>query len=163
MAKREKIIIGLMILALLYGVLDFFVSSSPKEGSQVPESKLAETRDLAARIADNVQKESLTGAEKLILERAGAEWTQDPFLGRPLVAANVPAKTAENEALRFVYTGFIEAGNKRLAIINGMEYQAGEELESGAFVVRSISQASVMLENAGRGESLEVPFAGEKF
>jgi hypothetical protein len=163
MAKREKIIVGLMIVALLYGVLDFFVSSSPKEGSQVPEAKLAETRDLAAKIADNVQKESLTSAEKLILERAAAEWTQDPFLGRPLVAANMPAKAGEGGVVQFVYTGFVEAGSKRLAIINGMEYQVGEELESGAFVVRSISQGSVVLDDAGRGETLEVPFAGEKF
>ena len=163
MAKREKIIVGLMIVALLYGVLDFFVSSSPKEGSRVPESKLSETQDLAAKLSENVQKESLTSAEKLILERSGAEWTQDPFLGRPLVAAHSPAKMGENEAVGFVYTGFVEAGNKRLAIINGMEYQVGEELESGAFVVRSISQGSVMLENAGRGETLEIQFAGEKF
>ena len=163
MAKREKIIVGLMVAVLLYGVFDFFISSLPKESTSAAEAKLAEARDLAARIADSLQKEGLTSAEKFILERAAEEWTQDPFLGKQLVAMSAPPKAGETEIARFAYTGFVEAGNKRLAIINGMEYQVGEELEPGGHVLRSISHNSVVLENAAGGEKMEIQFAGEKY
>jgi hypothetical protein len=50
------------------------------------------------------------------------------------------------------------AGNKVLALINGMEYQVGEELESGGYVVLEIDPEKVVLQGKGRGGRITVPF-----
>jgi hypothetical protein len=36
-------------------------------------------------------------------------------------------------------------GDKRLAIINGVEYAAGDELEQGGYMVRSITPSRVVI------------------
>ena len=43
------------------------------------------------------------------------------------------------------YTGYVEMGNVRLAIINGNEYETGDRLEQGGYIVKSISPTRVML------------------
>jgi hypothetical protein len=49
-----------------------------------------------------------------------------------------------------MYTGFLRMGDKRLAIINGMEYEVGEILEPGGFTIRSISPSRVVIAPPGR-------------
>ena len=44
-----------------------------------------------------------------------------------------------------LYTGFLEMGDKRLAIINGTEYETGEKLEPGGFVIQSIRPNQVVI------------------
>ncbi|MGD9134444.1 MAG: hypothetical protein PVF78_12390, partial [Desulfobacterales bacterium] len=47
--------------------------------------------------------------------------------------------------LNVSYTGFMQMGDKKFAIIDGLEYAAGEELERGGFVVRSITPNQVVI------------------
>jgi hypothetical protein len=49
-----------------------------------------------------------------------------------------------------IYTGFLRMDDKRLAIINGMEYEVGDSLEPGGFVIRSISAGRVVIAPPGK-------------
>jgi hypothetical protein len=49
-----------------------------------------------------------------------------------------------------IYTGFLRMGEKKLAIINGMEYEAGDILEPDGFIIRSISPSRVVIAPAGK-------------
>ena len=59
--------------------------------------------------------------------------------------------------IEFVYTGYLEVGRKRMAIINGMEYREGEALDIKGFVLKSVSPTKVVIENRGIGATLNVP------
>lgn len=63
----------------------------------------------------------------------------------------------------FSYTGYLDAGSRRLAIINGIEYMVGDQLDSGSLVVKSIDPEKVVLEDAGKRGQLTIPFTGEIF
>ena len=43
-------------------------------------------------------------------------------------------------------------GDKRFAIINGLEYTTGDELEQGGFVVRSITPSQVVIFSTDRSK-----------
>ena len=47
--------------------------------------------------------------------------------------------------LKVTYTGFMKMGDKTFAIINGVEYAAGDSLEQGDYMVRSITPDQVVI------------------
>ena len=64
--------------------------------------------------------------------------------------ARSPKETAR--ALpNLAYSGFLEIGSKRLAIINGMEYEAGDRVNPGAFSVKTILPGKVIM-TSSQGE-----------
>jgi hypothetical protein len=78
----------------------------------------------------------------------------------------VPAQakgTAEARSNDFVYSGYLEVNQRRLAVINGMEYVVGEQLESGGYIVKSIDPEKVILEDVSKGGRLTLPFTAQIF
>ena len=119
----------------------------------------------AATLNDDNQQEALNAfiikvAEKTttglsrniayVLQKAEAKWERDPLI-------QIEPKTAEEEEnsqqpvlpSKMTYSGFLRMGDKRLAIINGMEYEAGDILEPGGFIIRSISASRVVIASPG--------------
>jgi type II secretory pathway component PulC len=102
-------------------------------------------------------------ATTLIFSRAEKEWTQDPFLdiksqtawAQSRTAAQAAAGTVEKK-IEFVYSGYLGLGKRSMAVINGMEYKQGEDLDVAGFVLRSISPERVVVENRGTGATLNI-------
>jgi flagellar basal body-associated protein FliL len=141
MSTREKIIIVLMVLAVGYGVYTVFLSGPQEEAAfkSNGDKELKALKLFIAKVADNT-KNSLSKQQVYVLQKAQIEWKQDPLLQikqkmsqeekeelRPLVLEN-----------KILYTGFLQMGDKRLAILNGIEYEIGDRLESGDLIVRDI-------------------------
>ncbi|MBU0986869.1 MAG: hypothetical protein KKH68_06405, partial [Proteobacteria bacterium] len=63
---------------------------------------------------------------------------------------------AVSQEVSFTYSGYMETGNQRLAIINGMEYTVGEELEPGGYTVNSISANQVVIGVVGTDKIIVV-------
>ena len=51
--------------------------------------------------------------------------------------------------LNVSYTGFMQMGDKKFAIINGIEYTSGDRLEQGDYIVRSITPRQVVIVSTG--------------
>jgi len=150
MSKREKILVGLMILAVVYGIYIWFLPSLQQTATVFDgnEQKGLET------FINKVAEKTTTGLSKnlaYVLQKAETKWKQDPFI-------QIEPKAFEEEAespqpvltTKIMYTGFLEMGDKRLAIINGMEYEAGDILEPGEYTIRSISPNRVIIALPGR-------------
>ena len=146
MTTREKIIVGFMVVAIAYGVYTVFFSA-PREASISSGHKETDTLD---SFVNKIAKQSKTGLSKeqtYILQKARTEWKQDPFV------RIAPKMTREEKVNRqplvlnskILYTGFLEMGNKRLAIINGMEYEVGDILDQAGLVVKNISPSHVVV------------------
>jgi hypothetical protein len=162
--KREKIIVALMVVVVLVALISFIPSpfSGKADVSSSSQARLTELRELATKISEEVNKEDLTKTEKVILERADTAWSKDPFIGKSLTAAAEPGRGQARDA-SFSYTGFIDTGTKRLAVINGMEYEVGEMLQSGGYVVRVIDPGVVVLEGKEKQGKISVPYSGQIF
>jgi hypothetical protein len=164
MKKREKIILAVMGVALLCAAYVFLSDRSSPQTNVVTEQNLASVKAFSAQLTEDLKKDILTGLDRYVLERAEAEWASDPFLGKKLSSAvETAGGAAGGQPGIFAYSGYLEAGRKKLAIINGMEYQVGEQLEPGGYVVLSIDPEKVILEDIGKHGQITLPFTGEIF
>jgi len=159
MTNREKIILGLAALALGYGALELLLPRGNVAPVSQPQS-LEGLNAFIAKVAD-ATRAGTAEAGAIVIQKAEAAWKQDPFLDIQ------KAKAAESTAMRpkettrlpnLVYNGFIELGSKRLAIINGQEYEAGDKLNPGGFTIKSILPTRVMIVSAqGEGAPIVLP------
>ena len=146
MTNREKIIVGLMVVAVVYGVYTVFFSKPREVSISNGAKELEALNSFVAKVAEK-SKTSLSKEQTYVLEKAQSEWKRDPFVQvQPKLTRE---EIAEKQPLvlnsKVVYTGFLEMGNKRLAIINGMEYEVGDLLEPAGLVVRKIDPTHVVV------------------
>jgi hypothetical protein len=159
MTKREKIIVGLMLLSVVYGVYTVFFEGKgggPREIGTISATKQLENLNaFIAKVAE-AAKAGLSKEDKYIIQLAEAEWKQDPLTSaelkdRPeseLQRARKITKVSIPD-LNVSYTGFMQMGNKKFAIINGVEYTSGEQLEQGGYIIGSITSRQVVIVSTG--------------
>lgn len=160
MSTREKIILCLVILAVGYVAYDF-LADTPKRVYVETEEELIDLKKLTADVIEEVDKAVLTKTEAFIIGKAGAKWKRDPFLkpGPPIKfrPENGQAEVLAEE-LTFTYSGYLEMADKKLAIINGIEYKAGEMIvNGGGYIVSSIFPTRVVLELIGGKNMIILP------
>jgi len=162
MSTREKIIVGLMLLTVAYGAYILFLEPSTDAGPlKQTEQGLDELNAFISKVAATTQA-GLSEKEAYVLEQAEAKWPRDPML---TVTSDLPAieeekapEEAPAAAYKVNYTGYLQMGATRLAIINGMEYQIGDQIEPGGFVVQKISPTQVVIASSeGRKTTFSVP------
>jgi len=158
MSKREKVLLGLMGLALLYGLYALLLAPAPTTNNSGLQAKGAPSSDLARQIVEGLEKDALSQTEIYILAKVEPEWSQDPFLGKPFLCVAELPKTEQSPEIQLTYSGYVVAGNKALAIINGIEYQTGDELELGGYTVMSMDPEKVVLQPRGKKGVVIVPF-----
>lgn len=164
MSKREKIFLAGVVVVLLYAGYTLLSLPSSQKSPAMRDTELAGMKALSAQISDEVNKGALTESERYILQRAEAEWPADPFLKKKLTLVTEHARSpGEGELTEFIYSGYLEVNQKRLAVINGMEYVVGEQLESGGYLVKSIDPTKVVLMDMNRGGEIILPFIAQIF
>lgn len=151
--KREVIILALAGLAVVYFLFDYFVLPSLKKPAAVVEAEKVDIQKLLAEMGEYTKKDGSVDNVIYTVSRAELTWPRDPFLNEDLASA----ASVESQKTKFNYTGFIMLGNKRLAVINGIEYQAGESLTTEGFIVKAINPNDVVLEDAMNKSRLSIP------
>ena len=163
LGKREMIILGVVAIVILYAVFDF-LSPNKKDSGLDMVQKTSELNTFVTELAGSREKETAKNLGIIIFSRAEKEWTQDPFLdGKAFKvwteSKTIKAKDEESavQGIEFIYSGYLEVGSKRMAIINGIEYNEGEVLDVKGYVLKSISPSRVLIENRGIGAAVNVP------
>jgi len=163
MEKRELIILGIMAVVVLYGAFTFLAGKSRNKTSAPPALSSSELKTMAGDLAISMARDILTPAEAYTIARAEAEWLHDPFYERKayrgLLHSRETTKTGVDTAkkITFNYTGYIEYGGRKMAIINGLEYTTGDGLETKGYMLRQISLSKVTIENTDSRVKIEVP------
>jgi hypothetical protein len=157
MTSREKIIVGLMLLTVVYGVYTVFFEDKGGTPGIAPISATTQLENLNDFINKIVEasKAGLTKEDKYIRQLAEAEWKQDPLIiaelkDRPedeIKKAKVAPVSIPD--LDIAYTGFMQMGDIKFAIINGVEYATGDRLEQGDYILRSITPNRVVIVSTG--------------
>jgi hypothetical protein len=158
--KRQMIILVVMGIAILYAAFDFL---TPKKKFSAPGTaqKTAELNTFVTDLTAGLGKDTTKNLNALIFSRAEKEWARDPFLDaksyRTWSTVKAPVKGAGEAKIEFVYSGYLDTGRKRMAIINGIEYSEGESLDVKGYVLKSASPTRVVIENRGTGATINVP------
>lgn len=151
MSKREKIILIVTVLVAFYGLFEFFLNA-PSE--TVPAAAMPEKESLnilktemQSAITDKPQDRVNT----YILERAVAKWPATPFVTSGLPVSSLESVKTDEPAehdrtpLDFTYAGYLAFGDRKLAIINGLEYEISEILPETGYEIRRIEPQFVVL------------------
>lgn len=165
MSKREKIILIIMALTIVYGFYALFLENpSPGKPKLASSGNKLDTfnkfiTNVAALVKGGVSEE-----ETYIIDKIPVKWSKDPLLNTKKEVAFKPEKEklAEGEKgataqeLRIVYSGFLNMGNRNLAIINGIEYEKGEKLPDGGHIVEEIHPNRVVMGMQGSKKKITV-------
>jgi len=159
MSKREKIILAFVFIAVIYGGYQFLFPPPSKTTSVKAENEIKMAKKLVKDITEHLNKANLSETERYTISRAEAQWLTDPFYNKKRPTKKEASKdtSSARQKISFTYSGYIEIGEKRLAIINGMEYQTGEELEIGEWIVRGIYPTRVVIGIKGNKVKRTIP------
>jgi hypothetical protein len=159
--KRQIIILGVMGIVIVFAAFSLL---APKKKTSSPSMsrQTAELNTFVTSLAAGLPKDATKNLNILIFSRAEKEWQQDPFLDaksyRSWTKSREPAKAvAAAPKNQFAYTGYVEVNRERMAIINGMEYREGENLDVNGFLLKSVSPAGVVIENRSTKAVQKVP------
>jgi hypothetical protein len=155
--KREIIILVVMACAVLGGVyIKFFTGSAGKNVSVIQT-------DINTNVSSNIKSDIINNASSpvnaYIITRAEANWGKNPFLEKESYKeyiASTGAASQNNAAVKFIYTGYVDAGKLKMAIINGQEYGRGEKLETEGYFLKEIRFSNVVISNRNTGIDMEI-------
>ncbi len=155
--KRELIFVALAAIALIYGAVDYVVRSSTRissSGGGTATTEAAFSLVQEELSPGGAARQQSTALE--ILEGLSAAWPDDVFAA-VAVADEEQADEQETppaEAVTLTYSGYMNMGEKILAVINGIEYRIGDLVEG--FVLKEIDPMEIIMEKNGR--PTHVPF-----
>lgn len=164
MTTREKIIVGLMCLTIIYGAWEL-IGNRKKAGPTVAanENPVEDARKFLNDFSKKLSSDNGTDKYAGIIDKTGENWSKDPFLLQSDALKNekeVKKPTKPKEIIkripRFAYTGFLEVGDTKLAIINGLEYTVGDSLNVDDYYVKAITPQRVVIAQTRGTETLEL-------
>lgn len=166
MTTREKIIVGMMCVTIVYGAYELLSNGSPKKETQNPTTNSTnELQNLVTDISKQLSGNKGDQGRRYLADLEIGNWSKDPFiqstdpLKKTLAPPEEPQKPkAETQGLpKLSYSGFLEIGSQKLAIINGLEYARGEALGTTGYYVRSISARDVMVAKMDGSDTIRLP------
>lgn len=156
MTTREKVIVGVASIAVAIGGGRFVRDqlSGQSGGEDAAGSAVGTIRAFVDRSHAHLSGVQVTGAEQAAMTAAQGDWDGQPFaVAPPPEEVDVPELAASS----FRYSGYIQAGSRRFAIINGREYEVNDVLADHAGIVQAIEPGHVVLRVGPYGRRQMVP------
>ena len=166
LTTRQIIILGVMLLAVLYGAYDIFFAGSKKPAATDTAKASLDVNAVITDITAVMTKETQSPVDVHLIKRAEANWPRDPFFERKgyreLTAADKPVQASGAAAAalpntQFNYTGYLDVGHKKMAIVNGSEYATGDSLDIGGYLLNGIYQDRIVIYNKETRRTIEIP------
>ena len=160
MSKREKVILVIMALTIVYGIYALLINPNPKETAPVAStSKMDAFNQFITKVSTMTQS-GLSDIDAYVIQHIPVEWTKDPLLNsRQDFEFKKDGETEDTlvQKLALKYTGFVEMGKDKLAIIDGAEYETGEMLPDSGLVVEEIHATQVVIFVKSSNKRVSVP------
>ncbi|HOO91621.1 MAG TPA: hypothetical protein PLA74_12420 [Syntrophales bacterium] len=153
-STREIVIVVIMVAAVLYGVYDLFIASSKPTDNRARVDAVA----IDGLIADASEVLKDSGSYPInahIVSVTDNGWKRDPFYEINTLAINA-------SDLNLRYTGYLEIGKRKIAVINNESYEIGDELELGGYTVRRIKPSEIVIEEKVNKTDITIPFLEEE-
>jgi hypothetical protein len=163
LTKQQIIILSIMAVVILFAVYDFFIARHSKSEVIDVGKKASGLETFLTDLTSRLPKGSLPAADAYALSRAETEWVHDPFYEKKSFREWQKRKELAkagggiSQKVSFSYSGYLKAKNKNVAIINGVEYEAGDRLEIEGYVLKKIYPGKVLIVNENSGAKFDVP------
>jgi len=154
MTRREKGILAVTGLVALVGVGSLFLGNKPVLAP--PAENKTDAAQIQAVIKSAVDA-GLSPADVALLGAIGKPWRLAAVYDKPLNRGQAVKAQSKHR-----YSGYVELGSGKLAVVDGYEYQEGDTLEGGGFKVVAIAPERVTLESLANGDREDVPYEGQE-
>ena len=169
MSKREKIILTAMVVAILYGAYSFLFDSGPQKALRISSDRTVPLQQYVVEVITQLKQADTSANDAYLIEQAQGALKANPFYRETAAREEVDALKAEEAAelerrekeaaiaaSRFAYTGYIEMGSTRLAIVNGREFSEGETLNAAGMTLKRISPNAVVIGMPGISDTMTI-------
>ena len=157
MSRRERIIVGLMLVTLIVGGYIYFFSSEEQTGIQNPKMQTDALNKFVIDVVKDLTATDRTPLDNYMIANAEKPWKESPFIQKKIVAQEtIPSDTDLEKDLQqepvtdeplpeLTYSGYLRFGSETLAVINGVEYTVGEKIDSGIAVLEKITPTRIVV------------------
>ncbi len=158
--KRQIIILSIAALFVVYAAYELLFSSPTSKNITINDKQLEISNLVDSLNNDLIKDTQSAGMDAYVIARAEANWQKNPFWNRSLYKewAAIQGVTGGGvSATKIIYSGYVDAGIIKIAIINGLEYRVGEQLEMVGYVLKLITPSKVLIVNKNTGSEVEIP------
>lgn len=153
---RQIIILAVTILVVLYGAYELSIARQAAQKDKT-ESNSVEGQSFVNTLNNDLKKYKVVGVDAYIAKRAEADWNKSPFWEKTSYREFVGKEAGGAAAVNIIYSGYVDTGGKKIAIINSFEYEAGEKLDIEGYVLKRVTPSRVLVVNPKTGSELYVP------
>jgi hypothetical protein len=162
LTKQQIILLSVMLLFIVGAIFYFLVPNKARKTVEDTGQKLAELKAFVSTVNASLAKEA-GGADSRVIGLAEAGWSGNPFYDKKsykdwAVAKGLAKATEEpSQKLNIRYTGYVEAGKEKIAIINGTEFSVGDTIGLDGYVLKEILPTKVVVQSRTNKAKIEVP------
>jgi hypothetical protein len=157
--KREIIILVIAALFILYAGYEYLIAG-PASKKVKTSTESVNINTSSTGITKDLGKDKITDFDAYVIRRMEADWGKNPFWKKDLYKAwanREGVAKGSGVLAKIIYSGYVDSGKNKMAIINGLEYRLGEELELEGYVLKQITPSSVLIFNKYTGNKEEIP------
>lgn len=167
MNKREKIILAVTLLLLVYLVYellsgnlmnDYKKASSTKQTiSKTTHKKEANSYE---KLLDDLQKNYNT--ELQLIKNGDLTVKNDIFIDATLLTTKNDLTNTSEKRPDLTYSSYIYSAEKKVAVVNNFEYIEGETIISTQFMLSKIEEQYIIIKSLKTQQEFKVPFISFK-
>lgn len=155
--KREIIILVIAALFVLYAGYAYLIAG-PAGKKVNPSADSVKIETFKSDLTNDLNKNKLSDFDKYVAIRTGVNSGNNPFLKKDIYRAWLEKDSKGNSVLsKIIYSGYVDSGKNRMAVINGLEYRTGEQLAEEGYVLKKITPSKVLIYDKRTGSSVEIP------
>ena len=149
-----------MVVVVAYGGYSYFFDADDQALVTSSRQTLAELKKFVIDAATNLSNEYMSAADRYIIDQAEKVWPQDPFLKAAAPLTSEPFQASAEvtvQTVQMYYTGYLQTADKQIAIVNGSEYETGEQLSDAGYYVKKIMPNKIILGIDSSPDTITVP------
>ena len=159
--KREIIILIIAALFVLYAGYEYLIAGpASKKVKTIASADSVKVDTFASGIIKDLAKDNIADLDAYVIRRVEIDWGKNPFWKKDLYKAWVNREgLAKGGGVlsKIIYSGYVDSGKNKMAVINGLEYRIGEQLEIEGYVLKQITPSKVLIFNKNTGNEDEIP------
>jgi hypothetical protein len=157
--KRELIILGGAALLVLWAAYELLINKpASKKAKESTETVKVDT--FVSGITNDLSKNKVDDLNLYVIKKLESDWQKNPFWEKGAYkawASREGGPGSQDISTKVVYSGYVDSGKNKMAVLNGVEYRIDEALEIDGYILRQITPSNVVILDKYTGSKIEVP------
>ena len=158
--KREIIILVVAAVSVLYVGYEYLIGSASKKVKTSASVASVKVDTSLNEMIKDLSKDKITDSDAYVIKRMAIDWGKNPFWKKDLYKAwmNREGRSRGSGVLdKVIYSGYVDSGKNKMAVINGFEYRIGDELEIEGYILKQITPSKILIVNKHTDNKEEIP------